>query len=102
MLTELDGAVRRAAESGTRVAQRLASVARDLPTDAWLTAITPDASGMTLEGFGASLDAVRRALLGFSRDPNAGAPELERTDLDESSSGKSFVRFSMHLSVGAR
>ena len=101
-LMELATSVRRAAESGTVVARTLESVARDLPSDAWLTGITPDSSGVTLDGTTASLDAVRRTLLGFIRDPRAGIPELGRADLDESPSTGPLVHFAVHLSGGNR
>jgi Tfp pilus assembly protein PilN len=102
MLQSLDSEVRRAAESGTSAAQKLSSVARDLPADAWLTAITPDARGLVLEGMAANLDTVRRALVSFSRDAGAGEPELVRSEIAQTSAGTPLVRFSMHLSIGVR
>lgn len=98
-LMKLDAEVRRAAESGTVAAGRLAAVARDLPEDAWLTAIRPDSTGLALDGMAADLSGVRRTLLGLGRDPRAGEPELQRTELEENTNGASLVHFLLHLPV---
>ena len=99
-LMELDAEVRRAAKSGTLAAGKLAAISRDLPQDTWLTAITPDSTGLSLDGIAVNLNGIARTLVSLSRDPQAGQPELLRTELGQSTEA-SFVHFIVHLSVAA-
>ena len=75
-LTDLDRQVRIIAESGTLAARRLAALASDLPGNVWVTAITPDAAGVMLDGQTRDLNGLSDTLVRLNADPFFLRPSL--------------------------
>jgi len=96
-LTDLDSRVRSIAGSGTATARRLAEIARVLPRDVWLTAITPDGTGLSIDGRTQGLSGLSNTLLHFAADPVVGQPTLTGTEIAQDTIGPLGLRFSLQL-----
>jgi len=97
-LTDLDKRVRMIAESGTLAARRLAAVSADLPANVWITAITPDADGVMLEGRTRDLNGLSDALLRLNADPLLAKPALLNAQVTAGAAPVG-LRFTVHIAA---
>jgi len=95
-LMDADDRVRTIVASGTVAARRLAALSNDLPETVWITAITPDANGMMLDGQAGDLSGVSNALDRLSEDPILGQPSLLSAQFGAGPAAGG-LRFTVHL-----
>lgn len=97
LLTELDRRVRAIAASGSVEARRLAALSADLPADVWVTSVTPDTTGVMLEGRTRDLTGLSNALVRLNADPLFSEPSLLSAQAATSAAAAVALRFSLHL-----
>lgn len=98
-LLALDRGIRVIARSGTQNARRLASIADDLPADAWLTQISPDPAGSVIQGRTRDWLGLADTMRRLERDSIAGEPELAAADMLEHVKPDVALRFTLRLRV---
>ncbi len=101
LLTDLDRRVRTIAESGTLAARRLAALSADLPKNVWITAITPDAGGVRLDGRTRDLNALSDALIRLNADPLFARPSLLSAQTTPPAAAPLGLRFTLHIAATA-
>jgi Tfp pilus assembly protein PilN len=97
LLTDLDDQIRTIAESGTLAARRLAALSVDLPPDVWITALTPEADGVMLDGRAGNLTSLSDALVRLNADPLFEKPSLLSAQLTSSAAKPIRLRFVLRL-----
>ena len=96
-LVTLDKRVRAITTSGDDDALRLAEIANSMPQQAWLTAISRDDTGITLDGNAQDLTAISRTVQGLAhardlRDPTLiSAARVSNTTTDET------IKYTLHV-----
>lgn len=96
-LADLASRVRIISRSGFSAAEKLASIAQDLPSNVWLTEIAPEREGLALQGRTSGLNALSDALRGLTRDPRLGEATLASAVFDENASAAIALRFALHI-----
>lgn len=96
-LVALDLRVRRIASSGDADARTLAEIANELPQHAWLTGISHDATGLSLEGRAKDLSAVSSVMRGLMRARDLRSPMLQSASLDEDPDGEGAMKYTIHV-----
>lgn len=97
LLTGLDRQVRAIAASGRTEARRLAALSADLPENVWVTSITPERTGVTLEGRTRDLTGVSSALVRLNADPLFSEPSLLSAQAARAAAAALGLRFSLHV-----
>jgi hypothetical protein len=101
-LIDLDDHIRTIAESGTAAARRLAALSVDLPPNVWITAITPDADGMMLDGRVRDFTVLSDALVRLNADPLLAKPSLLSAQLTRTGAAAIGLRFVLRLEGSAQ
>lgn len=101
-LAALDRSVHTIAQSGDTDAVMLAEIANRLPAHAWLTAISRDATGFSLNGRARDLTAVSDVLNGLMRAKHIANPVLTSTARDAMHDGRSAMTYEIHVGAARR
>ncbi len=96
-LIALDRRVRRIVASGDADAYRLAQIANNLPTHAWLTSISRDPSGIALEGRADNLGVLSGVLRGLMRARDLRNPTLTSAQLVWEHNNQSVIKYAVHV-----
>lgn len=96
-LARLDARVRQIAASGTANARTLAEVANVLPPHAWLTGISHDANGFTLEGRARSLSVLSAVIRRLSNARRLRNPALMSAGLENDRDRGALMKYSLHV-----
>lgn len=101
-LTDLDQRIRTIAASGTLAARRLAALADDLPSNVWITAITPDTNGLVLDGRTHDFTGLSDTLIRLNAEPLFVEPSLLNAQVVTPAATPLALRFSLHLASSLR
>jgi Tfp pilus assembly protein PilN len=96
-LARLDRQIRRIIASGDAEAQRIAEIAKALPERAWLTAISGEPGGVSLEGRAANLNVLGRFVRSLSAGRSIGDPTLVSASLVADPSRAPMIEYALHL-----
>ena len=101
-LVDLDRRVRHIATSGDTDVRTLAEIANELPQHAWLTGISHDGDGLSLEGRAKDLSVVSNVMRGLMRAKDLRAPTLQSASLDKDASGEAAMKYAIHIDGAGR
>lgn len=96
-LIALDRRVRGIVASGDADARRIAEIANNLPDHAWLTSISRDPSGISLEGRAENLGVLSGVMRGLMRARNLHNPTLTSAQLISDRSSENLIKYAMHI-----
>jgi Tfp pilus assembly protein PilN len=96
-LVALDELVRAINASGENDAECLVEAANAVPAQAWLSGISRDETGLTLDGTARDLTVVAAMIRDLSRARDLRDPVLVRADREPGNARHAYVRFSVHL-----
>lgn len=101
-LVALDRRVRRIALSGDMDARTLAEIANELPPHAWLTGISHDPTGLSLNGRAKNLAVLSSVMQGLMRAKHLRRPRLVNALLDTPRGRGRSMRYEIHVDGVAR
>jgi Tfp pilus assembly protein PilN len=96
-LAALDNRVNAIVASGDEDAVRLEEVADSIPPHAWLTAISRDGTGITLNGSARDLTVLSRMLQALSRARNLRNPDLINAVRGSSAAQDAVLKYTVHV-----
>lgn len=96
-LVDLDRRVRTIAASGDTNAGTLAEIANVLPEHAWLTGISRDDTGLSLEGRAKDLAVLSAVMSGLMHAKHLGSPALVSAVLDRELGQETAMRYEIRI-----
>lgn len=96
-LVDLDRRVRSIAESGDEDARMLAEIANTLPAHAWLTGISHDATGISLDGRAKDLAVLSGVMEGLMHAKHLRHPTLVSAALDGERGEVPEMKYQIHI-----
>ena len=93
----LDKRVRDITASGDEDAIRLAEIANSMPQHTWLTAISRDDTGITLDGNAQDLAALSRTVQRLARARELRNPTLVTASRDASATPGGTIKYTLHV-----
>ena len=96
-LVRLDKRVRAITASGDDDARRLAEIANSMPQQAWLTAISRDDTGITLDGNAQDLTALSRTVQGLAHARDLRNPTLVSAARASNTTTDETIKYTLHV-----
>jgi hypothetical protein len=96
-VASLDRRVRRIAASGDEDARTLAEIANRLPADAWLTSISRDESGLSLQGHAKNLEILGNVIRGLMQAQRLRHPRLMNALADKEQGREVGIKYEIHV-----
>lgn len=100
-LVDLDRHVRRIAQSGDADARTLAEIANTLPAHSWLTGISHDATGLSLDGRAKDLAVLSGVMEGLMHAKHVHRPTLVSASLDKDRGEIPEMKYQIHIDGAA-
>jgi hypothetical protein len=96
-VASLDRRVRRIAASGDEDARTLAEIANRLPAHAWLTSISRDESGLSLQGHAKNLEILGNVIRGLMQAQRLRHPRLMNALADKEQGREVGIKYEIHV-----
>lgn len=96
-LVTLDKHVHAITASGDYDARRLAEIANSMPQQAWLTAISRDDTGITLDGNAQDLTAISRTVQGLAHARDLRNPTLVSAARASNTTTDETIKYTLHV-----